>query len=194
MLDRVTTPQHLGAQYPCPDPAGQNFVRLWNPGPESEVFILSQPWLWGFLTHFIDSRIHPCTQSLGNCSPCNIGWTPRFRGFAAAMRQRTHGRYVVQATKSVWDHTPDLVRYNGRLEGRQFSIRRKTAAPQSEVQWTYFPGEPVRMDKQAPIDVIDVLSRMWSIDLASLRPGFDGDCTPLLSPYPQCGRTKRRTK
>jgi hypothetical protein len=184
MADRSTAPPLLGAQFPNPDKSRESVVPLWDPGQDSEEFVLLQPYIWGFQTHYLDGRVHPCTLAMGRCNPCLCGWTPRFRGFAGAMRYKTHGRYVVQVTKHAWEHSPDLARLNGKLEGRSVLIRRATAQKQAKVFWEVIALAP-RTAKVAPINVIDVLTRLWGIDLVNLmkQPNFDGDCSRLLQPY-----------
>ena len=179
MSDRAARPI-LGLQRPQPDGLGL-------------AFVLIDAQLYGFDTHYLDGRVHVCTLPLGTCLPCRQGFTPRFRGFCAAMRAGSAGRYVVQVTPAVWRDCADLRRLDGQLAGRRFWIKRLTASPQATVQWLYEARTP-ELVKCGPVDTLSVLSRIWGLDLRALHqlPNFDGDLRPMLQPYPVTERRRRR--
>ncbi len=181
-FDQRQTP--LGAQRPRPNP-GRRFVPLHlSKGRTPELFIVTSPALVGFHTHFLDGRIHPCTQSLGACLPCRQGYLARWRGFASALKHTSGARWVVQCTAKAWEENATLQQLDGKLTGTWWTIHRAGDSPQSRMIWTHCLRNELRAPTRAA-DVLDVLSNLWGIDLRALgaRKAFDGDCRPLLQPY-----------
>lgn len=189
----VSRPAPLGGQFPPPG-TGRMFVPLFKcRSKHPTVFLVCNPFVLGFLTHFLDNRIHPCTATLGACLPCKQGWKPRFRGFTGGQHSQTGGRYMLQITEEAWNQEPELAAKNGQLTGTYWAISRAGNSPQSRMIWARFSAAP-GVPRCKPVDVLGVLSKLWGLDLVELqhREGFTGDCRDLMQPYGRLDRRGRR--
>jgi hypothetical protein len=143
-------------------------------------------------THFLDGRIHPCLAEVWDCLPCRQGFTPRWRGFVAARKAGSGGRYVLQVTAAAYRECEELRRLDGRLRGSCWSVWRAGETRQSRWCWK-FAAHPGEANLPAGGFVVRVMSNVWGIDLLKLHqvPPADGDCRPLMSPYNRVYRRGR---
>jgi hypothetical protein len=176
----------LGGQRPASNPL-KRFVPLWKAtGKHPVLFRCLNQWVFGLDTHYQAGRVFPCTMALSSCATCAQGWLPRWRGFVGGEHHATRGRYLLQITATAWRECAELPDRDGQLRGSYWTVRRAGDSAQARLIWS-----AVAMARQEPpsqpIDVVEVLSRLWGLDLLKLHhdPSFAGDARPLLQVYPE---------
>jgi hypothetical protein len=158
---------------------------VWNGlGRRPVGFWLLERQIHWYGVHYVDRRCLPCLKSVGRCAPCEDAWLPRRVGYICAMHARTGGRYLLRITETAYRSCPVLALRSADFRAIPVIMLRLGEAKCSA--WKIeIPAVKMVPPLPPAVDVVQVLSLLWGIDLArvSACPPIDGDLTPQLRPY-----------
>lgn len=121
----------------------------------------------GATLHYWRGRTRPCLPA--NCSPCEHGNRPRWRGYVAVQGRRTHQIFLLELTPAPMKHIDQYFRAHRTLRGAELSLKRKNGKANGEIFLQIFPPAITADDRPKAPDVKQLLEAMWD----STNPAFD---------------------
>lgn len=131
------------------------------------VTILSHDMV-GTKVHYAGNRTRPCTGE--DCESCNRGVAPRWKGYIAAIEDRTGDKVILEVTANVGQRIAAYFDTHRTLQGARLSLKRKGEKNNSPVESQML--EPIMTAGELPqaTDVRPILERMWEVGSRTQPP------------------------